>query len=119
MRISDGSSDVCSSDLELLAVIIFLVGDKVEDVLRDFLHRLDEFGLMRVSALHAFHEAVEIDVIGNSHASPLLWMLYNRPDSMNWRLIRRMRRRGKSGGFASQTVVALIFWPAKSVSRRK
>ena len=57
---------------DLPAVIFLLVGDEVENVLGDFLHRLDEFGLARIAALHALHEAVQIDmpVPVPAHASP-------------------------------------------------
>src|SRR5581483_880175 len=42
---------------DLLLVVFFLVGDEVEDVLGHFLHSLDEFGLMWIAPLDAFHEA--------------------------------------------------------------
>ena len=45
-------------------MIFLLVLDEVENVLGDFLDRLDEFGLARIAPLHALHEAFEIDMIG-------------------------------------------------------
>src|SRR3954469_23141420 len=55
VRLGDSAQD-------LPAVVILLVGDEVEDVLGHFLDRLDEFGLARIAALDALHEAGQIDV---------------------------------------------------------
>ena len=52
---------------DLVLVILLLVLDEVEDVLRNLLHRLDELRLPRVAPLDALDEAREIDVIRNSH----------------------------------------------------
>ena len=60
VRLGDAAQD-------LLGVILLLVLHEFENVLGDFLHRLDEFGLVRVALLHTLHEPVEINVIGNCH----------------------------------------------------
>jgi hypothetical protein len=48
----------------LFAMIAFLVGEEVENILGHLLHRLDELGLARVAFLHALHECGQVDVIG-------------------------------------------------------
>lgn len=47
---------------DLRGMISLLVLDKFENVLRHFLHGLNEFGLSRIALLHALHEARKIDV---------------------------------------------------------
>ena len=56
---------------DLLAVVGLLVLDEIEDVLGDFLHRLDELRLVRVAPFDALHEGRKVDVIGDCHGSPL------------------------------------------------
>ena len=55
VRLGDAAQD-------LVLVVLFLVLDEVEDVLGDFLDRLDEFGLARIAALHAMDEARQVDM---------------------------------------------------------
>jgi hypothetical protein len=52
---------------DLVLVVLFLVGDELEDVLGDFLHRLDELRLAGIALGDAGDEALEIDVIGCGH----------------------------------------------------
>ena len=60
---------------DLPAVIFLLVLDELEDVLGDFLDRLDELGLARIAPLHALHEACQIDMLGLArNADPPLFI---------------------------------------------
>lgn len=55
------------SPKDLVMVIWFLVGDEVENILGDFLHRLNKFSLSRIAFLHPLDERRQIDMIGNGH----------------------------------------------------
>src|SRR5690606_39852194 len=46
---------------------LFLIIDKFVNILGDFLHRLNKFGLTGIASSHAFHECSEIYMIGNGH----------------------------------------------------
>jgi hypothetical protein len=56
IRLGDAAQD-------LIFVIERLILDELEDILRHLLHRLCEFRLAWIAALHAFHEAIEIDML--------------------------------------------------------
>jgi hypothetical protein len=60
IRLGDAAQD-------LVAVIVFLVLDEVEDVLGHFLHGLSEFGLARIPTPDSFDERRQINVIRNRH----------------------------------------------------
>ena len=58
-----------------LGLVIFgLALGELEYVLGDLVDRLDEFGLVRVAALDAFHEAFEVDMLPSRGAPPPLFM---------------------------------------------
>src|SRR5690606_1633144 len=50
---------------DLRGMILFLIIDKFVNILGDFLHRLNKFGLTGIASSHAFHECSEIYMIGN------------------------------------------------------
>jgi hypothetical protein len=54
-------------------MVSFLIFDEFENILGDLLHGLNEFGLVRVTSIDAFHECRKVDVIGNRHrnSSPI------------------------------------------------
>ena len=52
---------------DLILVVFFFVGDEVKNVFRDFLDRLLKLWLSRIALLDAFHELLEVDVVGNGH----------------------------------------------------
>ena len=51
----------------LLRVVFLLVGNEAENVLGDFLHRLDEFGLVWVAPRDPCHEPMKIDMFRCRH----------------------------------------------------
>ncbi len=55
---------------DLVVVIFLLVGNEFVDILRNFLHSLDKFGLTNIAFLDAFHKYGKIDVITDSHFLP-------------------------------------------------
>ena len=66
---ADHSVRLGDSAKDLLVVVFLLVADEVEDILRNLLHRLHKFILMRIAPLHSRHEFVEIDMVRHSHRS--------------------------------------------------
>jgi hypothetical protein len=59
---------------DLLLVVVFLVLDEVEDIFRNLLHGLDEFGLMRIAPIYPVHKCIEIDMIRRRH-EPSPWIV--------------------------------------------
>ena len=51
----------------LILVIFHLVPDVFENILGDFLNRLDEFRLTGVAFLYALDELIEVDMVGYAH----------------------------------------------------
>jgi len=62
---------------DLRRVIGFFIFDEIENIHRDFLNRLDEFGLPRIAFLDALHECRKIYMIGNGHTIPP-YIVYQR-----------------------------------------
>ena len=52
---------------DLLGVVLLLVLHEFEDVFGHFLDRLHKFRLVRIALLHALHEAIQVDVVGDCH----------------------------------------------------
>jgi hypothetical protein len=65
---------------DLLAVVSLLIGHKVENILGDLTHCLDEFSLAGIPAFDACHELRQVDMCGARHTlSPFALVEWARP----------------------------------------
>jgi hypothetical protein len=61
---------LCNSPQDLRGVILLFILDKIVNILGDFGHCLDKFGLARIALLHALNKRIQVNMISNGHCTP-------------------------------------------------